>query len=78
MNFSVMSMLICVLVSRGCCEIVVGFVGAFSLKPNYFKESCLVFWCWILIGIIGFLFELIVLSKFNILLIFFIGISCET
>ena len=68
-NFSIISILIYVVLSRGCYESVGGFVGAFSLKPNDFKLSCLVVWCWVLIGVVDFLFGLIVLSKVNNLFI---------
>ena len=71
-NLSIVSMLICMVLSRFCFERVGGFLWVFPLKPNDFKVSCLVGWCWVLIGFIDFPFELIVLSKVNVLLIFFL------
>ena len=43
-----------------------------SLNPKAFKVSCLVVWCWVLIGVIDFSFALIVLSNVNILFILFL------
>ena len=53
----------------GCWGNWLGLVWIFSLNPNDFKESCFVVWKWILVGVTGFLFGTIFLSKVNVLLL---------